>query len=66
MSVPNDDDKQRAKWNLLLLDIEARTEQVRQMKAYEPRRLVIQAVTAFAAVFATGGVVGGLLIRLLS
>jgi hypothetical protein len=33
---------------------------VRQIK---PRRLVIQAVIAFAAAFAAGGVVGGLLVH---
>ena len=34
-------------------------------KGYEGRRLAIQAITAAAAVFAAGGVVGGLLVRLL-
>ena len=70
---PTDEEQQRAKWSLLLLDIEHRTEQVRQLKSidltnksYEGRRLAIQAITAAAAVFAAGGVVGGLLVRLLS
>ena len=35
-------------------------------KSYEGRRLIIQAVTATAAIFAAGGVVGGLLVRILS
>lgn len=87
-TVPTSEQQQRAKWDLLLLDIEHRTEelrrmktigndlllldiehrseQVRQMKAFEGRRLIIQAVTAAAAVFAAGGVVGGLIVRLLS
>jgi hypothetical protein len=64
--VPTREQEQRAKWNLLLLDIEQRTEQIRQMKSFEGRRLAIQAVTAAAAVFAAGGVVGGLIVRLLS
>jgi hypothetical protein len=38
---------------------------VRQLKTYEPRRLMIQTVTAAVAVFASGGVVGGLIVRLL-
>jgi hypothetical protein len=54
------------RWDLLLLDIEQRSKQVRQMKPFEGRRLVIEAVTAAAAVFAAGGVVGGLLVRTLS
>jgi hypothetical protein len=65
LPLPSGEQEQRAKWDLLLLDIEQRTEQVRQMKAFEGRRLVIQAVTATAAVFAAGGVVGGLLVNLL-
>jgi hypothetical protein len=48
-----------------LLDLEHRAEQVRQMKTYEPRRLVIQGVTAAPAVFAAGDVVGGLIVRML-
>jgi hypothetical protein len=65
MTMPSEEERQRAKWSLLLLDIEHRTEQVRQLKTCEGRRLAIQAVTATAAVFAAGGVVGGLLVRLL-
>jgi len=63
--LPTTEQEQRAKWDLLLLDIEHRTEQVRQMKSFEGRRLVIQAVTAAAAVFVAGGVVGGLFVSLL-
>lgn len=65
MSMPSEEQQQRARWDLLLLDIEHRTEQVRQMKSFEPRRLAIQAATAAAAVFAAGGVVGGLIVNLL-
>jgi len=32
MSLPSDEQQQRAKWDLLLLDIEHRTEQLRQLK----------------------------------
>src|SRR5215471_18873213 len=37
--LPTDEQRQRAKWDLLLLDIEHRTEQLRQLKAYEPQQL---------------------------
>lgn len=63
--TPTAEQQQRAKWDLLLADLERRHEQIRQMKAYEPRRLIIQAITAAAAVFAAGGVVGGLFVNLL-
>lgn len=49
----------------LLLDIEHRTEQVRQMKAFEGRRLVVQAVTAAGTVFIAGAAVGALLLNVL-
>jgi len=65
IATPTTEQEQRAKWDLVLLDIELRTEQVRQMKAFEGRRLVIQATTAIAAVFAAGSVIGGLLVRLM-
>ena len=64
MKMPSDEQRQRAKWDLLLLDIEQRIEQVRQMKVCEARRLAIQAITAAAAVLMAGGVVGGLLVNL--
>lgn len=64
-TLPTREQTERARWDLLLLDIEQRTEQVRQMKSFEGKRLAIQAVTAFAAVFAAGGVVGGLIVNLL-
>jgi hypothetical protein len=64
ISLPTTEQEQRARWDLLLLDIEQRSEQIRQMKAYEGWRLVIQGVTAAAAVFAAGGVVGGLIVNL--
>jgi hypothetical protein len=86
--LPDEIQKQRAKWDLLLTDIELRSEQLRHAKGYNPIemearieavrqmksfptgtyegwRLIIQGLTAFAAVFAAGGVVGGLLVNLL-
>ena len=64
-TLPSAAQQQRAKWDLLLLDIEHRTEQVRQIKVYEPKRLLIQGLTAAAALLAAGGVVGGLLVNMI-
>jgi hypothetical protein len=63
--MPSDEQQQRAKWDLLLLDLEHRTEQVRQIKVFEPLRLLIQGLTAAAALLAAGGVIGGLLVNLM-
>jgi hypothetical protein len=63
--VPSNEQTQRAQWDLLLLDIEARSEQVRQMKAFEGPRLFIQATSAVAAVFVAGAAVGGVLVHFL-
>jgi hypothetical protein len=52
--APTTEQEQRAKWDLLLLDLETRAEQVRQLKTYEGKRLVIQGLTAGAALFAAG------------
>jgi hypothetical protein len=46
--------KQRARWDLLLLDIEARTIQVRQLKQYKPWKIVATVVTAAAAFIGLG------------
>jgi hypothetical protein len=64
--VPTSEQEQRARWDLLLLDIEQSTEQLRQLKTAEGGRLAIQAITATGAVFSAGGVVGGVVVRLLS
>jgi hypothetical protein len=65
MTIPSDEQKQRAQWDLLLLDLEHRAEQVRQIKVFEPRRLLIQGLIAAAALMAAGGVIGGLLVNLM-
>lgn len=46
--LPTEEQKQRARWDLLLLDIDLRTEQVRQMKAYEPWKLAAALASASA------------------
>jgi hypothetical protein len=55
--LPTDQQQQRARWDLLLLDIEHRTEQVRQLKAYE-RRSILTGLTAGAAILAVGIALG--------
>ena len=47
-TIPTPEQEQRAKWDLLLLDIEARSEQVRQLKRYEPWRLASALASASA------------------
>ena len=64
LSAPTSDEEQRAKWDLLLTDLEFRLEQVRQLKTYEPRRLVIQGVTAGAAIFGSGAALMALALHL--
>lgn len=64
MPLPSEEQRARAKWDLLLLDIEHRSEQVRQMKAFEGRRLAIQAFGAGGTVFIAGAAVGALLLQL--
>lgn len=65
MPLPSTEQEQRAKWDLLLLDLEHRAEQVRQLKVYEGKRLAVQALVAAGTLLAAGGVVGGLIVRLL-
>jgi hypothetical protein len=63
--VPTAEQEQRAKWDLLLLDIEHRSEQLRQLKVFEPRRMIIQGVTATAVLVGAGAALGGVLVKLL-
>ena len=65
MTLPTPDQEQSAKWDLVLLDMEARIEQVRQMKAVGGRRLAIEATSAIATVFLAGAAIGGLFVHLL-
>jgi hypothetical protein len=59
--IPTPEQEARAKWDLLLLDIEQRTEQLRQLKATPTRIVVLQLAmsAATAAVVFVGGVGGG-------
>jgi len=63
-ATPTPEQEQRARWDLLLLDLEHRAEQIRQLKTYEPRRLLIQGLTAAAVLMGAGAAVGALLVRL--
>jgi hypothetical protein len=65
-NTPSTEQEQRAKWDLLLRDLELRGEQIRQMKRFEGPRLVIPAIAAVATVFIAGATVGGVLIHSLS
>jgi hypothetical protein len=54
---PTPEQEQRAKWDLLLLDLELRAEQVRQLKRYEPWKALaalVTAGTAFGSAVAAG------------
>lgn len=46
--LPTAEQQQRAKWDLLLTDLELRTEQVRQLKRFEPWRLAATLASASA------------------
>lgn len=62
--VPTDEQVARARWDLLLTDLEYRVEQLRQVK-HEPGRLAIQAGAIFGLLFAAGAVFGVLAARVL-
>jgi hypothetical protein len=51
LPLPSAEQEQRAKWDLLLLDLEFRAEQVRQLKQFEPWKL--------ASTLASAGAVAG-------
>ncbi len=57
---------ERARWELVLLDIEQRTQQVRHLKPASDGVLIAQFVILFSAVFVIGGLVGGAIVYLLS
>lgn len=63
-TIPTSEQQQRAKWDLLLLDIETRTEQLRQIKTFEPRRLIIQGLTAGGVLMGAGAAIGALFVHL--
>ena len=63
-TIPTSEQQQRAAWDLLLLDIETRTEQLRQLKTFEPRRLMIQGLTAGGVLMGAGGAIGALFVHL--
>ena len=51
---PTGEQEQRAKWDRLLIDIELKQEQLRQLRPYEPWKLAFSGMTAGAAFFAAG------------
>ena len=62
-TVPTPEQQQRAAWDLLLLDIETRSEQLRQLKTFEPRKLLLSGITTGAAVFGSGAAFLGLILH---
>ena len=48
LPLPTAEQEQRAKWDLLLLDLEFRAEQVRQLKRFEPWKLAATMASAIA------------------
>ena len=56
--LPTEEQQQRAKWELLLLDIAHRSEQIRQLKSYEPWRVIFSGLTAGAAILGVGIALG--------
>ena len=59
MRIPLTEQQQRLVWNEILLDIEYRSEQLRQLKSLEPLKLAISAAGTAAGVLAAiaGGTV---------
>jgi hypothetical protein len=55
---PTPEQVERARWDLLLLDIEHRTEQIRQIKTFEGWRLLFSELTAVAAILGVGIAIG--------
>lgn len=63
--LPTAEQEARARWDLLLTDLEYRAEQLRQTKAYEPRRLFFQAITACAVLLGAGAALGAFVLRVM-
>ena len=51
---PTGEQEQRANWDRLLIDIELKQEQLRQLRPYEPWKLAFSGITAGAAFFPAG------------
>jgi hypothetical protein len=68
--MSDEEQKQRAKWDLLLADLEARREQLRltrpedQESRFKPWQVAFVGMTAGAALFGVGAVIGGLIVHL--
>jgi hypothetical protein len=68
--TPTPEQEQRAKWDLLLLDLETRGEQIRQMKAfpagtYEGWKVAFAGMAAGGTLLAAGAALMALILHLL-
>jgi hypothetical protein len=57
--------EERAKWDLLLLDMERRADELRRLKSPRLRRLMIQAVIVLIVLLGAGAALGALVTTLL-
>jgi hypothetical protein len=65
-TTPTPEQEQRAKWDLLLADMERRAEEIRRLPTYEGWKLVAAGLTVGAAVMAAGMVTGAFIVHLLA
>lgn len=65
LALPSDEQKERAHWDLLLLDLEQRAERNRQLRTYEGWRLAFLGMGAGGALLTAGAALGGLAAALL-
>jgi hypothetical protein len=59
--MPDEDEERQLRIDLMTIQIERLRQEIRM----ENRRFFVQAITASAAIFAAGGVVGGLIVKLI-
>ena len=57
------DQRDEAKHDLVLADLEKRLEEIRQLKTYEGWRLAFEGLTAGAAIMTAGVAIGALLVH---
>jgi hypothetical protein len=63
--LPTAEQEQRAKWDLLLTDIELKQEQLRHLRTFEGWKLAFAGMTSGAALMAAGVGLAALLLRMI-